>query len=52
MPILEREKAHFLDAFWSKGIMTEVMEEVPVHVIVNPHAALMGAACSQIDFSR
>jgi glucokinase len=45
LPVLEREKERFLNAFWNKGIMTEMLVDVPVHVIVNPQAALLGAAC-------
>lgn len=34
----------FMNAFTSKGRLTPMMEEIPVHVILNPKAALMGAA--------
>jgi glucokinase len=34
----------FLDSFFDKGIMAEMMPEVPVHIIKNPNAAIMGAA--------
>jgi len=44
LPILEQEKGRFLDTFWNKGIMTEMLVNVPVHVIVNPQTALLGMA--------
>ena len=34
----------FLDSFFDKGIMAEMMPDVPVHIIKNPNAAIMGAA--------
>lgn len=34
----------FVAAFLAKGRLTAVLEKVPVHVIVNPHAGLIGAA--------
>ncbi|MBM3835988.1 MAG: glucokinase [Verrucomicrobia bacterium] len=34
----------FLEAFWSKGRMTDLLKAVPVHVIVNDKTALLGAA--------
>lgn len=42
LPALEKE--WLLEAFWNKGIMTEMLIQVPVHVITNPHIALLGAA--------
>jgi len=44
LPILEREKERFLNAFWNKGIMTEMLLRIPVHIIVEPQAALLGVA--------
>ncbi len=44
------EKELFLEAFWNKGVMTEMMVNIPVHVIVNSQAALLGAACLNDDF--
>ncbi len=35
----------FLGAFGDKGIMTEMMPRVPVHIITNPDAAIVGAMC-------
>ena len=34
----------FLDAFWSKGRLSAVLREVPVRVILEPRAAVFGAA--------
>ena len=44
LPILRREKDRFLTAFWNKGIMTEMVINVPVHVITTHQVALLGAA--------
>lgn len=35
----------FMRAFLEKGRLTPVLARIPVHVIVNPHVALIGAAC-------
>jgi len=35
----------FMGAFQRKGRMSELMSRIPVHVILNPKAALLGAAC-------
>lgn len=42
LPALEKER--FLRAFRSKGRLSHVLADVPVHVILNPKAALLGAA--------
>jgi glucokinase len=42
LPVLEKER--FLQAFRSKGRLSHVLADVPVHVIVNPQVALLGAA--------
>ncbi len=34
-----------MEAFGRKGRMSHLMEDIPVYVILNPKAALMGAAC-------
>jgi len=34
----------FMTAFTAKGRMSDIMSEMPVHVILNPRAALLGAA--------
>jgi len=38
------QEGPFMDAFRRKGRMSELMERIPVHVIMNPKAALLGAA--------
>ena len=38
------EEGRFLDAFRAKGRMSDLMERMPVHVILNPKVALLGAA--------
>ena len=38
------EKPTFLKAFKNKGRYSDLMERIPVHVITNPKAALIGAA--------
>jgi len=42
------EAASFMEAFCSKGRLTPMMKDIPVHVILNPKAALMGAAMEAI----
>jgi glucokinase len=42
MPALE--DGRFLDAFRSKGPMTDLMATIPVSVILHPHPGLLGAA--------
>jgi len=49
LPLLE--KSSFLDAFRSKGRMSDLLERVPVHVILNPKTALLGAACFGLNLS-
>jgi glucokinase len=44
LPLLERERNLFMEAFSKKGIMTEMMVNIPVHVITHPQVALLGAA--------
>jgi glucokinase len=39
----------FMRAFRRKGRMTDLMERVPVHVILNPKVALLGAACHGLE---
>lgn len=36
--------ASFLESFRSKGAMSELLHAMPVNVILNPHAGLLGAA--------
>ena len=42
LPFLERQA--FLDAFCNRGRFTSLMEAIPIHVILQSHAALRGAA--------
>lgn len=42
LPLLE--KGYFTQPFRHKGRLSELLREVPVHVILNPNAALLGAA--------
>lgn len=42
LPLLK--SGPFLGAFKNKGRMSELLSRVPVHVIMNPRAALLGAA--------
>ena len=42
LPFLE--KAHFMEAFLRKGRMRDLVAGIPVHVITNPKAAILGAA--------
>lgn len=40
----ELQQPAFLRAVWSKGRFEKVLSDIPVHVIMNPKAALLGAA--------
>ncbi len=42
IPFLEHRS--FMDAFRGKGRMADLLDRTPVHVILNPKAALLGAA--------
>ena len=39
------ERGPFMESFRSKGRFSDLMSRVPVHVILNPKVALLGAAC-------
>jgi len=39
----------FLEAFRRKGRMSDLLARVPVHVILNPKVALLGAACYGLE---
>lgn len=39
------EEGRFMKAFEDKGRMSHLMARIPVHVILNPKVALLGAAC-------
>jgi len=47
IPALQRPS--FVRAFTGKGRFSGLMEEIPVHVIINPKAALIGAACYGLE---
>ena len=47
LPALHRDT--FLQAFQRKGRMSTLMARLPVHVIVNPKAGLMGAAYAGLE---
>lgn len=39
------EKGTFMESFLSKGRMRRLLEEMPVRIVLDPKAALLGAAC-------
>ena len=43
LPALEQDR--FMEAFRRKGRMSDLLARMPVHVILNPQVALLGAAC-------
>ncbi|MBN1662791.1 MAG: glucokinase [Deltaproteobacteria bacterium] len=46
------KKGRFMEAFLHKGRMSELMGRMPVHIIINPRVALIGAACRGLQFYR
>ncbi len=50
LPALER--GPFMDAFRSKAPMIDLLRALPVHVILNPEAALLGAAVRAAGLCR
>jgi len=44
------EEGQFQDSFQDKGRFSDLLSEIPVHVILNPKVALMGAACYGLTF--
>lgn len=44
------EEGRFQDSFQDKGRFSDLLSEIPVHVILNPKVALMGAACYGLTF--
>jgi len=48
LPALESES--FLQAFHAKGRHADLMERMPVHVILNPEIALLGVASYGLEF--
>ena len=47
LPALEQQR--FMEAFRRKGRMSDLLARVPVHVILNPKVALLGAACHGLE---
>jgi len=43
------EQGRFMQAFRNKGRLSELLELMPVHVILNPQTALLGAACHGLE---
>lgn len=43
------KKPGFLQAFTQKGRFAEMLKNVPVHVVLNPETALLGAACHGLE---
>jgi glucokinase len=41
--------SRFLEVFCEKGRMSSLMARIPVHVILNPKIALLGAACRGLE---
>ena len=46
LPALDQD---FMEAFWNKGRFSHLLSQIPVHVILNSKAALLGAACFGFD---
>ncbi len=46
------EDERFLQAFRRKGRFTDLLARVPVHVILNPKIALLGAACHGFEMGK
>ncbi len=45
------EQGRFMEAFRRKGRFSDLLARVPVHVILNPKVALLGAACHGLENS-
>ena len=43
------DNSRFMAAFQNKGRLADLLGRIPVHVILNPKAALLGAACYGLD---
>lgn len=50
LPVLQN--GSLMEAFKRKGRMSRLMDAIPVHVILNPKAALLGAACRAMASCR
>jgi glucokinase len=47
LPALERDG--FMQAFRRKGRFADLLDRIPVHVVLNPKVGLMGAAALALD---
>lgn len=47
LPLLK--KPGFLQAFFQKGRFAKMLKDIPVHVVLNPETALLGAACHGLE---
>jgi len=45
------EQGRFMETFRRKGRFSDLLARVPVHVILNPKVALLGAACHGLENS-
>ena len=43
------KRGPFMAAFRRKGRMSDLLAQIPVHVILNPKVALVGAACHGLE---
>lgn len=43
---------NFKEAFWQKGRMSGLLKQIPVYVILNPKAALLGAAAHGLQWGE
>lgn len=50
LPVLR--KGAFMDAFRRKGRYADLLSRIPVHVVLNPKVALLGAACYGLESER
>jgi glucokinase len=50
LPVLERE--WFMAAFRHKGRFDDLLTKIPIHVILNPKSALLGAACHGLELTH
>ncbi len=50
LPLLRTEL--FARPFFDKGRLSDVLDEVPIYVILNPKVGLLGAACHALELQR
>lgn len=43
------KQGRFMQAFRNKGRLSDLLARMPVHIILNPKAALLGAACHGLE---